>query len=254
MPNYPKIKSRKVKWNSPSGYVIIGKYIEPFEKVLNGFGYMGVVVEDYGSGRIQCHICGDFFENLPTHLRHHKVTANEYKRKFGLLISTALKSKKMRLAQSKVMVDLRRKHKQCNYKFKKNNYQAGNRKGILKALESKNKYGVCDLQIMERILELSKEMGKTPTLIDVKERYGSGIITLMHKRYGSYVRYCKQLGLEPNISNYNPLYTREYFIEKALSNEANTRIYTVNEMRGLYNVGLNIIKLREMVKKIKGEN
>lgn len=254
MPNYPKTMSKKIKWDSPSGYVIIGKYIPPFERVLNGFGYMGVIVEDHGNGKLQCHICGEFHETLPNHLRKHKISGTEYKRRFGLLMSTALKSKRLRLRQSQVMVGLRRKYKQCNYKFKKNNYQAGNRKGILKALESKNKFGVCDLQIMERILELSKEMGKTPTLIDVKERYGGGIITLMHKRYGSYVRYCKQLGLEPNISNYNPLYTKEYFIEKALSNEASTRIYTINEMRGLYNVGLNIIKLRKIVKEIGGKN
>ena len=38
MPKYPKLKSRTIKYDSPSGYVHIGKYIPPFEKVKNGFG------------------------------------------------------------------------------------------------------------------------------------------------------------------------------------------------------------------------
>lgn len=56
----------------------------------------------------------------------------------------------------------------------------------------------------------------------------------IHKRYSSYITLCKNLGLEPVFSNFNPKYSREYFIEKGLSNEPSLRILTTNEGRALY--------------------
>jgi len=254
MPNYPKITSRTIKYNSPSGRVVIGKYILPFEKNENGFGFKGVVVEDKVTGQLECSICGKWFNNLPTHLRTHNITAPDYKRQFGLLQSTALKSHALRLAQSKVMSGMRRKHKKHRSCFAKNNEWAGNRKGIKKAEESKNKYGVCDLQIMDKVIELAKELKKTPTLIDLQKRYGGGFIFLLHKRYGSYVKYCREIGFEPCFSNHNPKYSRAYFIEKALSNEASVRIYTVNERAGLYKyVKGGILELKQIVNEVNNE-
>jgi len=257
MPKYPKkITLRKMKYPSPSGYVNIGKYIPPFEKVVNGFGFIGVVIEDYGSGKIMCNVCGKWFEQLPTHISHkHNLNAEEYKMKFGLLVSTALKSKKMRLAQSKIMQGMRASHPKHCYKFVKNNVWAGNRKDKPKAVESRNKYGVCDLQIAERIRNLAKELGKTPTLTDLSERYGAGFMTLLNSRYGSYVKLCHNIGLEANYSNFNPKYSREYFIEKASSNEPSTRILTINEGRAFYRYFKGGIKeLRKIVNKIKARN
>jgi predicted transcriptional regulator len=74
---------------------------------------------------------------------------------FGLSTSTALKSKKVRLRQSEVMVEMR-KQKKHRWRFEKNNSFAGNRKGKPKSVETVNKYGVCDLQIRDRILKLKK--------------------------------------------------------------------------------------------------
>jgi len=235
MPSYPAITSKTIKYDSPSGKVNIGKYIPPFEKVKDGFGFMGVVVEDEKAKKIQCHICGKWFQQLGQHLNHtHKTNSVEYKKRFGLLCSTALKTKKMRLRQSEVMSDMRRKHKKHRFKFKKNNKFAGNRKGETKAVESKNKYGVCDLQIMQKIIELKEELGKAPTLTDLKNRYGDAFIFHIQKRYKSYVDCCKEIGFQAGYSNFNPKYSKEYFIEKALSNEASLRIFTINEERAFY--------------------
>jgi hypothetical protein len=253
MPNYPKITSKKIKYKSPSGYAVIGKYVPPFEKNTTGFGFKGVALEDFKSGKLQCSICGEWFEQLPIHLFHaHDITSPDYKRKFGLLQSTALKSKKMRLAQSVVMQKMRNSHPKHRMKFKNNNLFAGNRKGIVKAEESKNKFGVCDLQVMEKVIELHNELGKTPTLTDLKDRYGAGFIFQLHKRYSSYINYCNSIGFEPNFSNYNPKYSREYFIEKALSNEPSLRIMTTNESRAFYRYfDGGIRELRKEVEKTK---
>lgn len=257
MPNYPKLKSRKIKYNSPSGYALIGKYIPPFEKNATGYGFKGVLIEDSKSGKLQCSLCGEWFEQLPTHINAtHEMTGEDYKKNFGLLQSTALKSKKLRLRQSVIMQELRKKYKQCNYKFVRNNQFAGNRKDNPKAVESQNKYGVCKLQLMERILELKKELGKTPTLTDLKDRYGSVIMTNLSQRFGSYIELCRDMELTPNNSNWNPKYSREYFIEKALSNDAEIRIFTTNESRAFYKYFKGGIKeLRKIVLELKkGKN
>lgn len=251
MPKYPTTKQRKIKYDSPSGYANLGKYIPPFEKNKIGFGFKGVALEDFKSGKLQCYICGDWFETLGTHLKKHEMTCADYKRQFGLSQSTALKSKKMRLAQSKIMIDLRKKNKSNNYSFKRKNVFAGNRKDNPKAEESRNKFGVCDLQIMAKVIELQKKLSKTPTLIDLKEKYGAGLIHQLNKRYGSYVAYCNQIGFEPNFSNYNPKYSREYFIEKALSNSSNNRIFTINESRAFYKFFSSMKELKAIVKKLE---
>jgi hypothetical protein len=248
MPKYPEITSTKIKYNSPSGWVYIGKYIPPFEKVKKGFGFKGVIVEDLKSGKLQCHICGEWFEQMPLHLKaKHNVSCSDYKKKFGLLQSTALKSKKMRLKQSKVMQGMRVSHPKYRSHFKKNNAYAGNRKGTKRAVECKNKYGVCDLQVMQKVIELHNELGKTPTLTDLKDRYGVGFIFQIYKKYSSYIKYCYEIGLEAGYSNFNPKYSKEYFIEKALSNEPSTRIFTKNELRALYKYFTSITDLREVV-------
>jgi len=255
MPKYPKINSRKIKYNSPSGYVNIGKYIPPFEKVKNGYGFMGVVIEDSKSGKLQCAICGKWFEQLNTHIRNHKITTSEYKIKYGLLQSTALKSKRLRLIHSQVMIDLRKKNKQNNFKFRRKNSYAGNRKDKPKGQEHQNKYGVCDLQLRNKIILLSERLGKTPTLIDIKKYYGGSFISLIHSRYASYIRLCKLLNLDLNYSSHNPKYSRQYFIEKALSNEASIRIMTTNEGRAFYKYfkgGIN--ELKNVVKKYERQN
>jgi hypothetical protein len=254
MPNYPKITSKILDYDSPSGKVRIGKYIPPFENVKDGFGFMGVIVEDFVSGKLQCHLCGKWFETLPNHLRKHEITGKDYKIRFGLLQSTALKSKKMRLKQSKIMQRLRKKNPQNNYKFTKNNSFAGNRKGIKKAVESKNKYGVCDLQIIERIINLKDELGKTPTLTQLSDRYGGAMIFHLSKRYGSYIKLCHDIGLTPNFSNFYPKYSKQYFIEKALNGEPTVRNFTVTESRNLYKYFKGGFReLKEIVNRIKGE-
>lgn len=258
MPKYPTITSNKIKYDSPSRYVLVGKYIPPFEKVKEGFGYRGVIVEDSKSGALQCHICGEWFENFSSHLTpKHNMTANEYKNMFGLSINTALKSKRIRLIQSKVMIKLNKENPKCFHRshtggFEKNNSYAGNRKGKPKSEETINKYGVCDLQIRDRVLKLMKKLGKTPTLIDLQKEYGGGFIFHIHKRYASYIKLCRDLNLEPVISNHNPKYSREYFIEKGLSNEPSLRILTTNEGRALYKYfkeGVN--EWKESLKKIQ---
>lgn len=206
MPYYKQQGDNKIAYkDAPSGFINVSKWVPPFAPIKKGFGFVGVLAEDMGTGKLQCHVCGKWFEQLPTHYsKKHGMNGEQYRARFGLLNGTALKSKRMRLRQSEVMTGLRRTNKNCLGKFVKNNTESANRKGKPKAKESQNKYGVCDLQIMTKIIVLGRKLGKTPTLVDIKNEYGGALISIMHERYGSYVRYCRQeLKMEPNFSSVN---------------------------------------------------
>jgi hypothetical protein len=241
MPIYKNKEAKTIEYESaPSGYVNIGKWEPPFAPVKKGFGFFGVLAEDSEDGKLQCHVCGEWFEQLPTHIsRKHKMTGAQYREKYGLFRSTALKSKRIRLLQSKVITKLQKEGKMQlgntnGYGFKKKNKEAGNRKGKAKALESQNRYGVCDLQIMTKIIDLSNKLGKTPTLVDIKKEYGGGLIAIMHSRYGSYIKYCRQyLKLKPNFSSHNPKFKtkkawREHLLAMGKDGIKKGRPVTVN--------------------------
>lgn len=226
MSAYKTTKQNKIKYkDAPSGYINIKKWVPPFAPIVGGFGYVGVIAEDSRTGQLQCHECGKWYEQLPTHIIKHGLTGEKYREKFGLLVSTALKSKRIRLIHSRVCQKNQKLGKMQlgntnGYGFKKNNKESGNRKGKPKAEESQNRYGVCDLQIMTKIIELGKKLGKTPTLTDIKREYGRTILSIMHSRYGSYVKYCHDyLKMQPNFSSCNPKFKtkkawREHLLEE----------------------------------------
>ena len=247
MPAYPQKKKKNlIKYkDAPSGYINIEKWVPPFIPVSKGFGYMGVLAQDSKSGKLQCHKCGEWYEQLPTHIQKHNLNANSYREQFGLLTSTALKSQRIRLIHSQVMIDFRKTgKKKFLRKFKKNNKESANRKGKPKALESQNQYGNCDLQIINKIIKLGEELGKTPTLIDIKKEFGGGMVSTMHSRYGSYVKYCrKYLKLEPNRSRNNPWNKKQWKnylldIGRKSINKGNPllikKLLPINEQRYIY--------------------
>lgn len=83
--------------DAPSGNVTFYNYKEPLMKFENGYGYVGALVFDTETEKIQCHLCGDWLGQLPHHLhREHNMSASAYKDKVGLLQTTALISENMR--------------------------------------------------------------------------------------------------------------------------------------------------------------
>jgi hypothetical protein len=270
MPVYPHKKQNKIAYDqAESGFINIKKWEPPFMPVSTGFGFVGVLAEDSETGKLQCHECGKWFEQLPTHFSvKHGMTGEQYRAKFGLFTQTALKSKKLRLRQSEVITQLQKEGKMQlgnsnGYGFKKKNREAGNRKGKKKAKEGQNAYGICDLQIMTKIISLGKKLGKTPTLTDIKKEYGGGIITIMHYRYGSYIKYCRDyLKMQPNFSTYNPQFKtkkewREHLIEvglRGLEQGKELRVKKLlpeNEGRYLYRYFKNFGQFKKEVLKLQ---
>lgn len=261
MPYYPTIKLKTIDYPSPSGKINISKWVLPFQKVEKGFGFHGVIAEDSETGQQQCHVCGNWYELLSTHIFFkHNLISNDYRDEFGLLRSTALKSIKIRKKASETMLMLRKKHAKHRLKFSKKNKESGNRKGIPKAEESANKYGVCDLQVADRIIKLKENLGRTPSLSEVIDKYGGGFSTLIHNRYKSYIDYIQSLNMTPLFSSHNPKYSYEFFIEKAKESIRGRqdfsikKIFTQYEQRRIYHFfgswgNLKSIVLNELIKK-----
>jgi len=255
MPKMPVKLNKVMKYHSPSGKIFIGKYIPPFKKIKNGYGFFGVVISDYKSGKLQCSVCGNWYERLGPHIFYkHNLTAKQYKDKFGLLYTTALVSMKQRLKQSKFMTEMLKNKKFKPHKFKKNNKYAGNRKNTKINNEYKNKYGVCELQIITKIKKLKKKLGKTPTLIDLKREYGGTMLTTINNTFHSYIALCDKLGMKRNISSRNPKYNKMFFLELGLSNEPNMKYLTVNERAGFYRIYENVNEWKKEVKQILEES
>lgn len=62
----------------------IPKDIELFP-VINGFGFHGVLLADPYTGLVQCHICGEWYTFLGSHVRlAHGTSADEYREEFEL--------------------------------------------------------------------------------------------------------------------------------------------------------------------------
>jgi hypothetical protein len=66
---------------APSGSVYFYNYKEPLMKFEEGFGFIGALVFDDTTDKIQCHFCGEWFEALGNHInREHNMRAAEYKK------------------------------------------------------------------------------------------------------------------------------------------------------------------------------
>ena len=79
---------------------------EPFMLAPDGHGYMGVVMYDDVTDSVQCHICGKWFEHLGIHsVKGHKLSADEYKLRFGLTMRTALCGKEISTFRAKFFTE-----------------------------------------------------------------------------------------------------------------------------------------------------
>lgn len=68
----------------------IYKVCGPVEAVVGGYGAYGILLEN-SEGKIQCHICGKWFDFLSSHISvFHKIPVKKYKEMYGFTNGTAL--------------------------------------------------------------------------------------------------------------------------------------------------------------------
>ena len=67
------------------------KGVEPFMENKNGIGYQGVVLYNQIEDKVQCNECVKWFKSVGSHVfMKHGMTSKQYKKKYGLLIKTAI--------------------------------------------------------------------------------------------------------------------------------------------------------------------
>lgn len=150
--------------DSPTGYVTLYNYKEPFMPYVGGYGYQGVLLFNGEDDKVQCHLCGDWFAYLSHHLhREHSMSAAQYKTEVGLSQTTALLGEKQRAVLIKNGLDKRLKNLRIN-----RHHSEASRKKISETLknltrEKQNKFGTCPEQLLQRIKDKFLELGRTPT-------------------------------------------------------------------------------------------
>jgi Homing endonuclease associated repeat/ROS/MUCR transcriptional regulator protein len=182
-------------------------YKEPLKAIEKGkgFGYYGTVAITDDKAYIQCHICGHLWPNVGAHLRKHKITATDYKKKYGLAIETALISEPVRERMQKTVVshnpvvqagNLPEWLAEYNRKVQSGEIKHMAHGGTSMSLEKRNKLGLCPDQVLEKIREYADELGHAPSYDEFKAHYKGKYYHSIIFQHGSYSAAVKKLGLK----------------------------------------------------------
>ncbi len=198
---------------APSGHVTFYNYKEPLMKFSDGHGYVGALLFDGYSGKVQCHLCGEWFEALSgNHLaREHSMDAEQYKKVVGLNKGSALVSEKYRASLIARGLESRKKNL-VNQTGRKRS--AATRARISETLkenrdEQKNIRGTCPEQLIDRLVALYRKHNRTPTTKEIT------FIEALEATYGSLKEACMVAGIpyrNPGETLRTTKYTPDYCI------------------------------------------
>lgn len=205
-------------------------YKEPLLQIpkKEGFGFYGTLLITTDNQYVQCHICGELFQELSAHVLHgHKINVKEYREKFKLAYKTPLISESLRMKRKMLSleyfkslteeerVEMKEKARIGFLEWKKGEPL---RNQPLQTLETKNKRGTCPDQLLDKIKKVKEKLGKVPTLAEFVVECGSQRYKhLIFKVFGSWNNALKMLKYELNPRPVDVkrvhAYTREQLIE-----------------------------------------
>ncbi len=190
-------------------YLTMSHYKEPLIKIPKekGFGFYGCLLVSLDRETVQCHICGKLFANVASHSRQkHDILVSDYRERFMLARKTALVSETERDRMKQHMLDyinsLTPQEKKDFYIKKRqgliNGIRMRTRFQPKESLETKNKKGTCPDQLIAKIHEVHKKLGRTPSLaefIDITD--GQRYKHLIFTTFGSWLNALKIAKLQP---------------------------------------------------------
>lgn len=171
---------------------------KPFMEVPTGHGFLGVVMYDEDEDKVQCHACGEWRHSVGRHVLQHKMTAEDYKIKYGLTLRTALCGKSVSKRNSEINTT-----PQARIRFEKNrnrwtsNYRPKRRKSLPPprgSMRAKNAVGLCELQIKARYAVVKTQAGKEPSIDDIF-KYDRRLIAGIRTTYGTLNKLKAHLGI-----------------------------------------------------------
>lgn len=195
-------KTFKESEEAPSGSVYFYNYKEPLMKFKEGFGYVGALIHDETSNQVQCHFCGNWFDELGNHLhKEHNMTAGQYKEKVGLNKSTALVSETFRAKLIARGLEARLKNLRPGGKVSEKTRQKIAATLRANCAEKQNQRNTCPEQLIERLVKIYNKVGRTPRFHGsrtVKGKYIKSEVPFVEtliKVYGSVKNACKVAGI-----------------------------------------------------------
>lgn len=196
-------------------------YKEPFLPVDNGFGFYGVLLSN-DKGLIQCHLCGNWYSSLGTHLfNRHSIDSTGYRELFSFKPSAALISESLRQKRIEVAMMGVQDGRLGASRAPKNRKEIL-RKAVAKRTGSrtwkteqwKNEHNNCRGQILMRLKSLAqKHDGRVTAKILTKE--DPPLLGYIVREYGK-LSYAKHLcNIMPNKTEKSAALTPEVIIEDA---------------------------------------
>lgn len=194
-----------------SNGLILGPYKEPLRRVDGGFGYLGALTFDT-LGKVQCHVCGELFDNLAGHISNaHKVTAKQYRTTYGLAATTRLISEKYREEKknnhlqylASLSPEQKAEHRRrayaaitrCN-ELRRQRIKDGTHKAGNNSLEQKNKRGTCPDQLLQIIRDAHQHFGYTPSQHEFQAAFSCRYNEPIKRTFGSWSAAVKKAGFE----------------------------------------------------------
>lgn len=182
--------------------ILYEDYKEPLKTVAEatgeGFGYMGTVAMSADREYVQCHICGNLYRALSGHIGgEHKTTMAEYKKAFGLSVSTVLIGDSLRYERQQAILEKNTKkvqpaHLKAYVARLKSGEQTISRGDH--SLEWRNKRGLCPDQVLEKIIDLQEKLGYMPSYEDFRIEYKGRFMHSIQYLHGSWSEAVRKVG------------------------------------------------------------
>jgi hypothetical protein len=182
-------------------HVIIGGSVFPWAAkapyVAAGKSTLGALEYNDEHDVVKCHVCGDWLALIGTHLSSDGITAAQYKRDYGLRMTTSLCAPSVSAKLSRaVRVRLRSPvtRMRAVSATKGRGRPKGHETGVA---EDRNLKNLCQAQLRHRVLELAVSLGGTPTGDDLR---AAGIASnCLRRTFGVTAQaFMASLGLTPN--------------------------------------------------------
>lgn len=191
-------------------FLTLKNYKTPLRAIprRQGFGYYGTIAITRDGREIQCHLCGKLFTNLSAHVwQSHKVKVRDYRSQFQLSPDTALISEVFRQELKQKTLDWVKTLSPEQKEEMKQKTQAARAEYFEKrmplpqpkaSLEQKNERGSCPDQLLDKVLEVAKKLGHTPSLAEfIDQTGGQRYKHLIFATFGSWKRALELLGMTP---------------------------------------------------------
>jgi len=202
---------------APSGSVTFYNYKEPLMKFEApswtgdlGHGFVGTLLYDSTTNKMQCHLCGEWVACLQSHVKkEHGINPNYYKQLVGLGKRTALIGENTRtilieIGKNSNNLKIGRKHtEEEKEKIRKSLIARG------KTAEHKNERGTCPVQLLDRLYKLYKKLGRTPKQVEIT--FYDTLIGV----YGTMEEACKRINIpyrKPGSTFTREKYTKVFCI------------------------------------------